>query len=294
VSTGFSITLDDEGNAVVAGSLFVSNVKKDNKKDGPAVKEDVFIAAFDPGGDRIWLKRARLDTTDYSRFQSYVVTVNKPDLKLSTKLYFDNEAAVSKGVFFTVDSYTVVGKINNTTGFNVNYLSFAEGTIFNIVQFLKEENDILVKNKVEPSVAGLLAAIKLIKSSGMVIPGKDAQEALNRFNPEFKTTSPNIYRNIGNVTFLKNEDGIITIKTHSGKPVLFDKIKVANESKIKITSMPELDEQIDVMEGITVGKAFIWFDLNYIRIFSRTGDLLFDYDSDHTRKTVNMDKDILD
>uniref|UniRef100_UPI0029313713 hypothetical protein n=1 Tax=Escherichia coli TaxID=562 RepID=UPI0029313713 len=51
--------------------------------------------------------------------------------------------------------------------------------------------------------------------------------------------------------------------------------------------------QIDILSGVMVGKAVIWYSLNYVRLFKDHGDLLFDYDRDHTQKKVNIKKDIL-
>ena len=63
---------------------------------------------------------------------------------------------------------------------------------------------------------------------------------------------------------------------------------------IKITSLPSGDEQIDILSGISVGKLVVWYNLNFVRMFGKNGDLLFDYDTDHTQKIVNLRKDILE
>jgi hypothetical protein len=132
-----------------------------------------------------------------------------------------------------------------------------------------------------------------IKYNGIKISGEDAQKALDKYNSEFKDAYPSVYESIGLVSFLLNDDGIILLETVGGKSVTIDKLKISNESKIKINSYSSGDAQIDILAGIRVGKAFIWFDLNYVRLYHTTGDLLFDYDSDHTQKVLNLKDDLL-
>jgi len=62
---------------------------------------------------------------------------------------------------------------------------------------------------------------------------------------------------------------------------------------MKIVPLPDGNHRIDMLSGIQVGKYFVWYDLNYIKMFRESGDLLFDYDDDHTHKIFNLKKDIL-
>jgi len=92
---------------------------------------------------------------------------------------------------------------------------------------------------------------------------------------------------------IKNDEGIVTITTREGKPVVIDKLKIQNNTRLKVIPLPTGDARIEILNGIKVGKAFIWFSLNYVRLFRTNGNVLFDYDSDHSQITLNMKKDIL-
>jgi hypothetical protein len=294
IASGFAITLDALGNPVVAGSfrgeIAANGIKLSTKNN----KDDIFIAGYGANGDLKWLEKSGLDTINYSQFLNYVIRFSDKGQHLSTKLYLENASNASNGIFNIDNSFTLVGGINFTISYNAHHLAFNAEKNFNIITYLKEESDALVQSKVDKSIAGLCAVINLIKSSGMIIPGKDAQLALDKYNPGFKSSSPSIYENIGNVVLMKNEEGVISVQTSNNKSVAFDKIKISNGAKLKITSLQDGNEQVDVMSGIEVGKAFVWYDLNFIRIIPSTGNILFDYDSDHTQKTVNMKEDILD
>jgi hypothetical protein len=81
--------------------------------------------------------------------------------------------------------------------------------------------------------------------------------------------------------------------TEEGKPVVIDKLKILNYTRLKVTPLSTGDTRIDILNGVKVGKAFIWFPLNYVRLFRANGNVLFDYDSDHSQINLNMKKDIL-
>ena len=102
-----------------------------------------------------------------------------------------------------------------------------------------------------------------------------------------------MYKLIGRVSFIKNSNNIITIMTENGGDVLFDKLKLTNNSQMRVSLLPDGNAQVDAITGIKVGKLVVWYPLNFVKIYSKTGDLLFDYDSDHSQAKMNMRKDIL-
>ena len=88
-------------------------------------------------------------------------------------------------------------------------------------------------------------------------------------------------------------NGIIIVQTVDGDDISFDKIKMESNTKIKINILANGDAVIDIISGVKEGKVVVWYKMNFIKLFKTSGDLLFDYDSDHTQKRVNLKKDIL-
>ena len=95
------------------------------------------------------------------------------------------------------------------------------------------------------------------------------------------------------MTFMKNSGGIITIKINEGKSIIFNKIKINNNARIKVSHYKSGNAQVDVFSGIYVGKNNIWYDMNFIKLYKNSGDLLLDYDDDHTQKKLNLKTEIL-
>jgi len=293
MATAFALTLGSDGNPVIAGSFSGKLSAENHTIRTRKNTDDVFVAAFNTNGDLLWLQKSGLDTISHNKYLNYVVHISPKGQLLNTKLYFENSVATSNGIFYNNRSYTITGHINSTTGFGIEKLNFNAENNFDVISFLKKENDVLIDKDVNKSIAGLFAVINLIKLGGMVISGKEAQQALDKYNPHFRTSSPKIYQNIGKVIFLKNNSGIINILTDNKKSVSFNKIKINNGATIKIAALQSGNEQIDVMSGIVVGKFFVWYNLNFVRLMHNTGNMLFDYDSDHTRKTLNIKNDLL-
>ncbi len=292
IATGFALTFDSSENPVITGS-FRGKIKLNGQefvteKDNP----DIFIAAYSADGELKWFNKSGLEAMDYHNFMNYVITFDLNGKFQNKRLYVQNESKVSNGVFYNDNKLTVIGFMNSSTGFYSKNLSFNANEEFNTINYLKAENDALIARNVNKSIAGLFAVINLIKISGVIIPGKDAQQALDKHNPKFKLLSPSVYKNIGKVNFMKNNDGIISILTNK-RSVIFDKIKINDGATLKITSLPNGTERIDIISGVDVGKFVVWYTLNFVQLKHDSGDLLFDYDSDHTQTSVNLKTDIL-
>jgi hypothetical protein len=293
-TTGMAIQLDKQGYPVIAGS-FTGELGFEGKKiSAGETKNDVFIARFNPEGKIQWLSKAGLDTVNQQLFLTYLTQFNQNGDHIRTSVFNENNSSLNGLYLNDNQEYVFGGSFQNTTGLGLTTKSFAAGNGLNIAELLQVENKRLIGNNYESAIAGLFAAIKLIKSDGIVFPGSEAQKALDNANPKFKTTSPNVYANIGKISMVKNAGNIIEIRTTNGAPVMFDKLKVEDKSQVKITTLANENEQIDVLSRVKVGKMVVWYDLNYIRLDKKTGNLIFDYDSDHTQATLNLKKNILE
>jgi hypothetical protein len=197
------------------------------------------------------------------------------------------------GLFTEGKSIVFNGLINNTLVPATTTLALNNLAGYNSTEMLKKEYDQFISKQTDRAIAGLFAISSLIRNAGMQISGKDVQKAFDTYNPGFRKKCPNMYKQIGKVSFIKNSNNIITIVTENGSDVVFDKLKLTNNAQMRVSMLPDGNAQIDAVSGIKVGKLVVWYPLNYVRIYSKSGDLLFDYDADHTQARMNMRKDIL-
>lgn len=296
-SAGFAITLDVNGFPVAAGSFNgrISPGEAELSLTSGEGRNDVMMAKYNSRGRLIWAGRSGLDEYRQDTYLSYVTWFGPNGEHEKTRLFNENENFRNFGLYAASDGRIYfAGAFNNTTGMNYATLALNDGRVQNPVESLKAENDILLKDNYDPTIAGMFAAANLMLYNGFKISGRDAQQALDKYNPDFRKKYDAIYENLGKINFIMNDEGIINISTSDGNSVRIDKIKINNGSRIKINGYPSGDAQINVLSGIEVGKLVVWFNLNFIRMFKLNGDLLFDYDSDHTQKLMNLKEDILE
>ncbi|MCF8367739.1 MAG: hypothetical protein K9G76_01760 [Bacteroidales bacterium] len=297
-ATGYSIAIDNNNDLYVAGS-FNGKLTFENGLAEIQCKEainDVFVAKYNVAGRFVWARKSGLDTYPQENYLTYLTKFGKDGTNKGTSFYGEDQNFKNFGLQLgPMNMLYITGAFNNTSGFALakNELVTNESGTFDLLSSLKEESDKLILENYEQHIAGLFSVLNHVKYSGIKLAGEDAQKALNKYNPVFKKEYPSVYESIGRINFLVNDDGIITLETINGKSMSIDKLRIDNESKIKITSYSTGDAQIDIMSGISVGKLMIWFDLNYVKLFKKSGDLLFDYDSDHTQKVLNLKQDLL-
>ena len=91
------------------------------------------------------------------------------------------------------------------------------------------------------------------------------------------------------VQFVVNKGGVIKVETYKGKNVSLYSMRIKNNSNMQILQTDTDAFKLKFLNGVDVGKAFVWYNLNSVSL-STNGDLLFDYDDDHTKKNVSIDK----
>ncbi len=247
-----------------------------------------FVSRVSENGAR-WLNKVEIkEDLDNQRLVS---SFSGSGRLIDTEYYAAEDVlSTMEGLTFLDGNIVLNGYLASVPGtMDKSYASEAE---LDYAAMLKSKNDQLIEEDVDEAIAGLFAVTSLIQTSGYVIPGSDAQKALDKYNPDFKNRSPNIYESIGTIEFLKNSDGIVTIKSED-RHVTIDKVRIKNDARLKIVPLPDGNHRIDILSGIEVGKYFVWYDLNYVKMFRENGNLLFDYDDDHTHKVFNLKKDIL-
>jgi hypothetical protein len=287
----YGIELGNDNSFYVTGS-FSEKIKIAGKILTPK-NTDVLVAKYSLEGQVRWANQTNIEQLD-SSINMFVSNFNPNGKRTWIRAYNESENFTNYGITVNnANEVFVTASLKKYAGMDINKKSYESYTAFDPIETLKKENDNLIVKKYDSGIAGLFAVLYMIDNSGISLPGNQAQKALDKHNPSFKKNSPVIYNSIGRIEFIKNSQGIVSIRTDDGKEVYFDAVKVENNSKIKVSMYNSGNAQIDILSGVSVGKSIIWYDLNFIRLYKSNGDLLFDYDSDHTQKRVNIKKDIL-
>lgn len=282
-------------NCIYLSGSYDQNFSFVNKEVSAQSEKDLFIASVASNGDINWLNSMKLKSIDDGKNLAFVGKFNALGKLISAEYYPETGRPFESGITEINREVYLAGSFNESAGLRKSDQTITHSAeTFDYVGLLKKENDELIKKNVEKNMAAIFAALTVLKNNGTLIPGETAQEALNKYNPNFKKTCPEIFRNLGLVDFLKNSDGLIVVKTNATKGVNFDMMKMENNSSMRISNLPNGNAKIDFISGVKVGKAFVWFNLNNVVLEHNTGNLIFDYDNDHTKKTINLKSEVLD
>lgn len=296
-AVGLSIETQSSGKIVLAG-VFTGTLQAGSfKLQAPKDKSDLFVAGFSPEGRLIWLSKAGLDELPQTIHTAFSAAFSSEGNLVATRHAGEQLEESAQGLFIAPDGQVLYsGMINNALAVagNQQPVAFASEASLDIPGLFKSESAKFIGQKTDPAMAGLFAACTMVKDMGISLTGKLVQEALDKNNPGFKTACPNIYKNFGAINFVRNAQGIITILTVDKKNISFDKVRISNNSTISITEIPGNNYRIEALSGIKVGMAVVWFNLNFIKLMADSGDMVFDYASDHSQVSVNLQKDILE
>jgi hypothetical protein len=288
-SSGLALVNDENGNYYVTASI---ESLKSASSDVP-LPANVVVACYSETGNPQWLKALKLDTLSSKANQAFSASLSTSgklnDLRISQAATgFDHY-----GLYLSNNQIILNETVNQMVTPTKAAIAFGSTESINYIELIEKQTNDLLTQQADKGIAGLLAVVSIIQNTGVVIPGRIAQNALDKYNPNFKSSSPSIYKNIGKISFLKNANGIISIQTENGNDIKFDKVKVSDKSSARIISLPGGDFKLEVLSGIKVGRSIIWFPLNNVKLLKKSGDLLFDYSSDHSQAKVNLRKDIL-
>ena len=291
----FSLAEGENGSIYVYGS-FENNLKFSAMEIEAVGAPDVFVAKYSSDGDILWAKKAGIDKLDHRLDFMFAAKFNPKGEKIMAKLYSQVEDFNYYGIELDKEgnasikgSFYVTGGMSSNDFVNYNF----EEALKDVPKVLFTTDQKLKENEYEETIAGLFAALNLLKANTVEIQGSNIKDAFDTYNKSFKDYASGFYDNLKEMKFIKNNKGIVCIKTSDGKPIHLDKIKINNDARIRIVKYKSGNILVEVLSGIYVGGGNYWLDMNSIKLFKESGDLLFNFDSDNSVKKLNLKDEIL-
>ncbi|MBR8536019.1 hypothetical protein KDU71_10655 [Carboxylicivirga sediminis] len=138
-------------------------------------------------------------------------------------------------------------------------------------------------------MVALFSTLQLLSQNGGRISGITVRNLMNKHNPEFYKNNPDVYKSLLSMQFVINDGGVVKVETYKGRNVSLFSMKIKNNSNLQITRPEDNAYLVKCLNGVQVGKAIVWYDLNSIAL-APNGEMVFDYDTDHTKRTVSIDE----
>jgi len=289
-----SLCFDGNNNIYIYGS-FENGLEFSGNEIAAIGAPDIFIASYTLDGNLNWVQKTGIDKLDHNLDFMFVAKFNPSGDKIMAKLYSQSEDFNNYGLEVdNAGNAVIVGSFFATSGMNNNdYTNYDFGSDLDIPVTLYETDIKLKQNEYEATIAGLFSALNLLKANTVEIHGSEIKSTFDTYNSNFINYASGIYKNLASMRFVKNEKGIITIKTHDEKPIILDKIKIGNDARIRIIKYKSGNILVEVLSGIYVGGGKHWLDMNSIKLFKETGDLLFNFDIDNSVKKINLKTELL-
>lgn len=286
-----AINRDKNGAVYVAGTYNQLLTFENYELTSNGLK-DVFIAKFAANGVLQWANRMDIAKPDLSNDHIYVSRFTASGEHKSTILFEQTENFNEYGIAFDDNNVFVTISYSATDGGAISENFDARGS-YNFVDVWINFNEELMNADYASPISGLFAFIKAVKISGTSVTGSEILKALDKHNSTMRKSAPTCYSNISSIERIKNTGGIITIHTKGGQSLVFDEITINNNAKLKVTTYTGGNAQVNVLSGVDFGKSLVNFDLNNVKLDRASSNLIFDYDTDHSQKALNLKSDLL-
>ena len=236
------IVKDSVGNFILSGN-FSGKFQADNKMvQSEKPEQSMFLLSMKPGGVINWLTPVFFEEAKTRENIYYQVHLDTNGKLLGTD-YLPQQNMLWKNILLLDEKNNLLatGGFSTLPGMIRHTATVNDMAAYDITALLKEKNDKLIQGGCDKGAAGLFAAFLMLSDFESKLSGKYVQEALDKYNPTFKGKSPNLYKSFGIVEFIKNANGIITLRTVDNQFMLLDKMKVSSDANMKMIITPEGD-----------------------------------------------------
>jgi len=281
----FAITKVRDDEIYVAGSFF-GNIKMDGVSlQSGSDNADLFFAQFNRNGELIWMNQAGIDSTSHDKSFNFTVKIDRSGTNISTQWSNEDNRNIKTGfgdisdagLFFTGSGSLIPGMF--PTSWNDSNPDIS-------LEFLKIYNLLLV-NKCHPNVAGIVSLVKLIQKLGISVSGRQLQILITHSNPSFQIHNNAFFKAIGQAQQFKYENGIISMRTITGKPLIFDNMKFEDGARFNFSFYSNGDLSLKMISGCQMFVKQVALPLNSLLFDVSSGNIIVDYDHDHTNKTIS-------
>jgi hypothetical protein len=248
---------------------------------------DLFFAQFNQNGELIWMNKAEgINSGLHNGLLAFMVKFDRSGENISTKWSNEDERNIETGFGDTKDNKLYfIGSTNSTPGMiSLSWIANKS----DISAEIYKEYKFLVNSKCHPRVAGIISVMKILHKTESEVTGIQLQKLLSQYNPLFPVNNSWLFMEIGKIKQIKNENGILLIRTIGGKPLICSNIKLDDGARFSLSFYGSGDLSIEIVSGFHVLVKQLALPLNNLLIDFSNGNMILDYDIDHTLKTVSL------
>jgi hypothetical protein len=282
----FAITKVNDDEIYIVGSfsgmLMMDGIELQSRID----ETDLFFAQFNQNGELIWMKKAEgINSSLHNESLAFMVEFDRSGENISTQWSNEDERNIKTGLGDTKDhKLYFIGSKNSTPG--MIPLSWIANKS-DISAKIYNEYKLLIGSKCHPKVAGIISVMKILQNTESEVAGIQLQKLISQYNTAFSNNKPWLFKEIGMIQQFKNENGNLLLRTIGGKPLMFSNIKLDDGARFSLSFYGNGDLSLDIVSGFYVIVKQLALPLNNLLIDFSNGNMILDYDIDHTLKTIS-------
>lgn len=285
-AVAFAITKSNDDEIYIAGSfsgkLMMDGIELQSRID----ETDLFFAQFNQNGELIWMKKAEgINSSLHNESLAFMVEFDRSGENISTQWSNEDERNIKTGFGDTKNhKLCFIGSKNSTPG--MISLSWIANKSDISAEIYKEYKS-LIGSKCHPKVAGIISVMKILQNTESEVAGIQLQKLISQYNIAFSNNKPWLFKEIGMIQQFKNENGNLLLRTIGGKPLMFSNIKLDDGARFSLSFYGNGDLSLDIVSGFYVIVKQLALPLNNLLFDFSNGNMILDYDIDHTLKTIS-------
>jgi hypothetical protein len=285
-AVAFAITKVSDDEIYVAGSFSGKLVMDGVELQSGIDETDLFIAQFNQNGELTWMNKVGINSNSHDESLVYTVIFDRSGEDISIQWCNEDERNIKTGFGDTKDNKLCFISSENSTPGMVTLSWMAKKP--DISDEIYKEYKLLIGSKCHPKVAGIIAVMKLLQKIEPEITGIQLQKLITHYNSSFPVNNPGLFKSIGLIRQLKNENGNLLLRTVDGKPVMFGNLRLGDSARFSLSAFGNGDLSIGIISGFHIIVNQTILPLNNLLIDCSSGNIILDYDPDHTLKTVSF------
>lgn len=285
-AVAFAITKVNDDEIYVAGSFSGKLIMDGIEIQSGIGETDLFFAQFSQNGELIWMNNAGISSSLHDISLTYMVKFDRSGEDISTQWSNEDERNIKTGFGDTKDNKLYfIGSENSTPGM-VSLSWIANNS--DILAEIYKEYKLLIGSKCHQKVAGIISVMKMLQKTESEVAGIQLQKLITRYNPSFPVNNPWLFKEIGVIKQFKNVNGNLLLRTIDGKPAIFENLRLEDGARFNLSVLGNGDLSIGVISGFHTIVNQVIFPLNSLLVDCSSGNIMLDYDFDHTLKTVSF------
>lgn len=276
------------GMALCSGSVCL-NVSSSDSCDSSFVS----CVAFSSSGDKLWIESWGMSPELYGENAIRTIRIGTDGHVTRDETFFSGEPVVNSDIYADGGEIVLNCNCKSALGLRREDLSVNTYAEANISSILKNVYQKFIDSNYEPYTAAVMSVFDVLKNNGMKFSGDDLLKLLNESSPELIETLPDLFKNLKQVKYIKNENGVIVLRTVGQKKVAIYKMFFSDKATVKLVDVNDSKTEIECLSGVQVGNKMVKLPLNNISVNVLTGNFRFDYGARNSKTVVNLKKDIL-